>query len=120
MNTSMNAVNYLCYAAKQAAGQTNYFVVVRDKIIAQGPDLRAALNQDVRGAKLYTLFEPNPEELLLASNAGVRAVYFALSKHDAVRLGVTPLVPWWVPPLVPRSVRYARETILRKWNVWRR
>jgi len=117
----MSAVNYLCYAAKQAAGKTNYFVMVRDKmIIAQGPDLRAALNQDVRGAKLYMLFEPNPEELLLASNAGVRAVYFALSKHDAARLGVTPLIPWWVPPLVPRSVRYARETILRKWNVWRR
>lgn len=105
----MNAVNYLRYAATQAAGKTNYVVAVaRGGIVARGPDLRAALSQDVCGATLYSLFEPSPEELLLASNAGVKAVYFALSKHDAVRLGVTPLVP--------QCVRYAREAILERWN----
>lgn len=110
----MRPSDYLCRAARHAkAAKSNFVLVVRNgTTIAQGHDLREAVKADVRGGTLYAFCEPSMEELLLARNAGIVAVFCGISKQDAVRHGLVPLEA--------KKVRYARELILadyvETWN----
>lgn len=111
----MSAVNYLCCAAKHAkAAKTNYVIAVRGQIVAQGPDLQAALNTDVRGATLYSFRELTPTELGRAEAAGIARVFVGVTRHVAAKIGL------WPEHLEQESVRYARDQIMAKyvetWN----
>jgi len=102
-------LNFLTCAAKHAkALKANYVIAGRDgKVVFQGTDLREAKNLD--GAVLYFFCEPGLGELLSASAAGVKAVYYGISKHDAVRHG---LYPAHLRPLVIQRIR---RTILAEY-----
>ena len=112
----MTPLNYLCRAAYEAkARKANYVIVVHDSgALTQGTDLQAALTGDARDATLCFFCEPGLSELMLAEAAGVKAVYYGVSKHDALRHGLYPR------HLKPQLVQRARETILREyvatWN----
>jgi hypothetical protein len=109
----MTPTNYLCRAAREAkARKANYVIVVRDSgALTEGTDLQAALKDGAHGATLYFFCEPALNELILAKAAGVKAVYYGVSKHDAGRYGLYP------PRLKPEMVQRARETILKDYVV---
>lgn len=112
----MTPTNYLCRAAREAtARKTNYVIAVHDSgALTQGADLQAALKDAAPGSTLYFFCEPGLGELLLAEQAGVKAIYYAVSKHDALRRGLYP------PRLRPQTVQRARAAILNDyvatWN----
>ena len=83
--------------------------------MAYGADLQEALkHSDARGATLYFFCEPSLGELMLAAAAGVQAVYYGISKHDAAKAGLYP------DHLKPQSIRYCRDAIIKDyldhWN----
>jgi len=102
-------------AAQAYISKSNYAMVVRDtEVLAQGSNLRKVLSYSFRGATLYVFSEPNFDELLLASAAGIVAVYIAVSKHDLVRHGLVPR------EMQPKTSQRARKIILTEivetWN----
>jgi hypothetical protein len=107
----MTPLNYLCRAAKHAkAGKTNYVLVVRGcKVLAEGADLQAALNTDVRGAVLYSFRELTPAELGRAEAAGIKSAYYGVTRHVAKRIGL------WPAHLRQRAIRYCRDTIMAEY-----
>jgi len=102
----MTPHNFLTCAAKHAkALRSNYVIAGRDgRVLFQGTDLREAKNLD--GVTLYFFCEPSLSELSAAAAAGVKAVYYGISKHDALRHGLYPA------HLRPQVIQRIRRTIL--------
>jgi len=105
----MTPANCLYCAARHAKTlKSNYVVAARHAhVVFQGPDLRDAENLD--GATLYFFCEPCLSEVAAAAGAGVKAVYYGVSKHDALRLGLYPAA------LQPQVDRHVRRTILKEY-----
>ena len=105
----MTPLNFLTCAAKHAkALKANYVIAECDgKVVFQGTDLREAKN--LNGVTLYFFCEPGLSELLSASAVGVKAIYYGISKHDAVRHGLYP------PDLRPQVIQRIRRTILAEY-----
>ncbi len=102
----MTPLNFLTCAAKHAKVlKSNYVIAGHDgRAVFQGTDLREAKNLD--GVTLYFFCEPSLGELTVAAAAGVKAVYYGISKHDALRHGLFPA------HLRPQVVQRIRRTIL--------
>ncbi len=102
----MTPLNYLTCAAKHAkALKSNYVIAGRDgRAVFQGADLREAKNLD--GVTLYFFCEPGLSELSVAAAARVEAIYYGISKHDALRQGLFPV------HLRPQVIQRIRRTIL--------
>ncbi len=110
----MTDTNWLCYAAKRAREcRSNYVVILHGKQTVEGTSFQQTLCNvpEPKGLTVYCFLEPGPEDLLAAEAAGIRAVYYAISKHDAARFAHN---------VKAQTIRGAREWVLQnhvaKWS----
>jgi hypothetical protein len=102
-------------ATKAAAHRSNYVLTVRDgELLEEGVDLRSVLDRDAAGSTLYSFRELTPPELGRVEDAGILRVCAAISRHDAVKIGL------WPAHLAQEVEQNARAEIaaglVEKWN----
>jgi hypothetical protein len=72
------------------------------------------LKADVSGSTLYSFRELTPAELGRAEDAGIKQVYFAISRRDAEGIQL------WPACLIQKGVQRVREQtitdVVEKWN----
>ena len=102
----MTETNYLCWVARRARECHSNYVAIP---CPPGATIESRRFQDAlrivprAGLIAFCFLEPSAEDLIAAEAAGIRAVYYGISKHDAARL---------IHNLKPRTIQRAREWIL--------
>lgn len=111
----MTESNWLCFVAKRAREcHSNYIIAPSGTQTVEGTSFQSTVRQlppEARVSTVYTFFEPSAEDLLVAEAAGIRVVYFAVSKHDAAR---------FAHRVRTQTIQRAREWVLEnhvaKWS----